>query len=242
MRRSVQVCLVIVMVGWLAGVAGGAEREAADRDPRGFAPGRPFGPLGPVFERVRGAVDETPGAPDIMSKVVGDPATVDGRSITGVQYTYRNQPPEFQVYATASDLDPIVYMSTQYTPRCWTSFVRVDFNAQVSLVPGEGGFAGLGYAVFVKEDGGDGAIEYPGEALCGGDDTCGYLEQTEFGLWLAASTNALQYGTVATSNFFSVRCHRTLEIQAHIYPVHGSEEAPGEVYVNAGFIALTGGR
>ena len=51
--------------------------------------------------------------------------------------------------------------------------VRVDFNAQVSLVPSTDGFAGLGYAIYVKEDGGDGEISHPGEDTCGGDDVCG---------------------------------------------------------------------
>ena len=77
--------------------------------------------------------------------------------------------------------------------------VRVDFNAQVSLVPSTDGFAGLGYAIYVKEDGGDGEISHPGEDTCGGDDVCGYLEQTAVGLWLLGSTTRQPFSLVTGS-------------------------------------------
>jgi hypothetical protein len=208
----------------------------------GFSPGSPFLVVGPIFEEVRGPIE---GDHDFLGAKSGrymDKQKLSGKYVTSVHYEYRDQPPEFQTYIPANSLTPIVYMTTQFKPRSYSGFVRVDFNAQVSVVPGPGGFAGVSYALWIKEDGGNGHISNPGEVDCGGDDICGYLEQTIYSTWLVGSTNEEQYNSVATSNFFKARSRRKLEIQVHLFIIYDPNFDPGLVTVNSGFIGLTSGK
>lgn len=240
-RESLVFLVLVLALGFAVSAVAGDPHSASDRT-HGLSPGSPFCVNGPIFEQVRGSLDEGAELEQATREGYDDGTIVTGKLVTAVQYVYRDQPPEFLIYDTTDSLEPIVYMATQFTPKSSNGFIRVDFNAQVSVVPSPGGFAGLGYAIYVKEDGGDGHISHPGEVDCGGDDICGYLEQTAVGLWLVGSTNELQFNSAATSNFFKTGCRRKLEIQAHIFPIHGYQDEPGQVYVNAGFIGLTSGK
>jgi len=247
--RALRVFSILVLALGLAAIAVAEDPRSDDDRLHEFSPGSPFCVTGPVFEEVRGPVDEVEELGWAKKRDSESTRTLSGNYITAVKYVYRDQPPHPKIYPTTNSLDPIVYMTAEFKPkvvefmpgRCY-AFVRVDFNAQISVVPGSGSFAGLGYAIYVKEDGGDGHISHPGKDKCGGDDTCGYLKQTKWGLWLVGSTNELQFNSAATSNFFRARCHRKVEIQAHLFPVNGWKEEPGEVTVNAGFIGLTSGK
>jgi hypothetical protein len=208
---------------------------------RGLSPAGPQCVIGPIFEEVRGPLAEPADSSSTKRAKDLSAESASGWRINSIELVYRDQPPVFQVYETSSSAQPIVYMSTQFKPRTKAGFIRVDFSAQVSLVPAAGAFVGVGYSLYVKEDGGDGEISLPGEITCAGDDVCGYLEQTADGLWLAASTNELHYSSVSTSNFFRANMYRRVEIQVHLYPINDVGQEPGEVYMNGGFIGINAG-
>lgn len=245
MSRLMKIGLVLVLPLGLAAIAAAEEPRQEIEWNQGIHPAGLTGVPGRIFDEVRGPIDDTEElVPFLKHGSKSDDTTIEGKSITAVKYVYKYQPATFEMYSTTTSLEPTLYMATQFEPRSCSAFIRVDFNVQVSLVPGPDSFAACGYTIYVKEDGGDGHIENPGEIECGGDDTCGYLRQ--FGdelvsaLWLGAITNVQQYTAASTSNFFRARCHRKYEIQAHIYPVHF--EGPGLVYLNAGFLGLTSGK
>lgn len=245
MSRVLKIRLVMLLVlGFAAAVA--AEGPAPELDRNLVAnPAGLVGVPGPIFEEVRGPIEDAEElVPSVKHGSADDDRSIEGKLITAVKYVYQEQPAEFQMFETTATLDPTLYMATQFKPRSCRAFIRVDFNVHVSVVPAPGKFAGCGYTIYVKEDGGDGRIENPGEIECGGDDTCGYLRQ--FGdeevtaVWLGAIDGVDQYTAAATSNFFRARCHRKYEIQAHVYPVHYEE--PAMVYLNGGFLGITSGK
>lgn len=237
--------MVVLVFGIAATVAAEGPAPELERN-LGINPAGLVGVPGPIFEEVRGPIEDTEELVPFLKHGHGedDDRVIEGKSITAVKYVYRDQPAVYQSYETTRSLEPTLYMATQFEPRSCSAFIRVDFNVHVSVVPAPGTFAGCGYTIYVKEDGGDGHIENPGEIECGGDDTCGYLRQ--FGddlvtaVWLGAIDGVDQYTAAATSNFFRARCHRKYEIQAHVYPVHFEE--PALVYLNAGFLGLTSGK
>jgi len=104
-----------------------------------------------------------------------------------------------------------------------------------------GQFAGLGYALFVKEDGGDRTIENPGVMTCGGDDVCGYLEQTYNAPWLVATDSHFVWSSVGRSDFFKASGTRLYEVQVHVFPIHAGAVA-GLVVVNNGTMMISSGR
>ena len=245
MSRILKIGLLVALPLGLAAIAVAEEPRPDIEWNQGIHPAGLIGIPGPIFEEVRGPIDDSEElVPFMKHRDNYDDKTIEGKHITAVKYVYRDQPAEFQTYSTTNTLQPTVYMATQFEPRSCSSFVRVDFNVHVSVVPAPDKFAGCGYTIYVKEDGGDGRIEYPGEIECGKHDTCGYLRQFGeddmiSGLWLGATTNVDLFTAASTSNFFRARCRRKYEIQVHIYPVH--YQTQGTVVLNGGFIGLTSG-
>lgn len=248
MSRLLRIGSVLVLALGLAPIAAAEDPRLESERNQGFFPGGLVRVDGPIFEEVLGSSEGDGVFAPTNKKFIGHEKTLEGNVVTTVKYVYRDQPPEFQIYPTTNSLDPIIYMTAQFEPKgieiipdACSAFVRFDFNAQVSLVPSRDGFAGLAYAIYVKQDTDSGDIEYPGEIKCGADDVCGYLEQTQYWLWLAASSKVLNYGSTAISHFFKARSNRILEVQVHLFPIYDPKHQPGEVYVNAGFIGLTSG-
>jgi hypothetical protein len=246
MSRLLKMCSVVVLaVGVAAAVAAEGPSPEVEWKHR-IHPAGLIGVPGQIFEEVRGPIEDTEElVPFLKHGLKVDDRTIEGKSFTAVKYVYRDQPADFQNYLTTNTLDPTLYMAAQFAPKSSSTFIRVDFNVHVSVEPAADKFAGCGYTIYVKEDGGDGRIENPGEIECGGDDTCGYLKQFVIdgwvsALWLGATTNADQYTMASTSNFFRIRCRRKYEIQAHVYPVHF--QAQGSVVLNGGFLGLTSGK
>lgn len=237
--------MLAMALGLAAVCVAGGPRPGIERS-HPFDPAGLKGVPGSIFEEVRGPIDDSEQlVPFLKHHYEQDDTTIEGRFITAVKYVYRTSPADPVYLDTTTSLDPTFYMATQFKPKSCNAFVRVDFNVQVSLVPGADNFAACGYTIYVKEDGGDGRIENPGEIECGGDDTCGYLkqfvEEDDFvtALWLGAIANVDQYTAASTSHFFRARCRRTYEIQAHVYPVHSWYT--GLVVLNGGFLGLTSG-
>lgn len=248
MSRSLKTCLVAVLALGLAAIAAAEDPRSESERTRGFFPGGLGRVDGPIFEEALASLEQNGVFAPTNKKFVGHEKTLEGNVVTTVKYVYRDQPPEFQIYPTTNSTDPIIYMTAQFEPAgieiipgACSAFVRFDFNAQVSLVPSRDGFAGLAYAIYVKQDTDTGNIEFPGEVECSQDDICGYLEQTQYWLWLAASSKVLDYTSTTISHFFEARMNRVLEVQVHLFPIYDPKHRPGEVYVNAGFIGLTSG-
>ena len=193
---------------------------------------------GPIFEEVRG--DTSPSeskAPDYSQG-----ASLTGQILTSVEFHYRDQPASMQTYTTSPGFPTeTVYMYKQFRPSNRDAWIQVDFGALVSVVPPTGNKAGTAYALYVKEDGGDGTIANPGLSTCGGDDTCGYLQQTFNAPWLLNCDSQRVWASVMTSNYFQVSGTPLLEVQVHIYSMHEGSVS-GTVYINNGFMTFSSGK
>ncbi len=193
---------------------------------------------GPIFEEVREKIPTT----EIKAPDYSQGTSLSGQILTTTELYYRDQPASMQTYTTQPGFpSEIVYMYKQFRPSNRDAWIRVDFGALVSIVPPSGAPAGLAYTLYVKEDGGDGVIANSGISTCGGDDTCGWLQQTYNAPWLLNCDAQRVWASVNTSNYFQVSGTPLLEIQVHIYPMHEGSTA-GTVYVNNGFMAISSGK
>jgi len=207
----------------------------------GISPEGAFCARGPVFEEIR-SVTPIEGADELGSTKLTQDASLRGKYFTKVKFYYESQPAVFVEYETMPGFPPeTVYMAKQFRPKSYDGWIRVDFNALVAVTPAPGDFAGLAYSLYVKEDGGDGTIENPGVPACGGDDTCGYLEQTFNAPWLVATSNEFSWVSVARSDFFKAQGQRRVEVQVHLYPIHEAGQDPGNIIVNNGLLAFSSG-
>jgi len=209
---------------------------------RGFSPEGAFCVKGPVFEKVR-SVTPLEGVDEFGSTKLTQGSSLRGKILTKVKFYYESQPAVPRYIETVSGIFPpeVVYMAKQFTPKSEDAWIRVDFSAMVSVTPPSGGFAGLSYALYVKEDGGDGTIENPGVMACGGDDICGYLEQTYDAPWLVATSNEFVWTSVARSDFFQAEGKRRVEVQVHLFPIHESGFDSIDVVVRFGLLAFSSG-
>lgn len=195
---------------------------------------------GPVFEKVRLDPSEETGQPGDLKFTQG--ASLDGQILSTIDMVYRDQPPSVQTYPTQSGFPPeIVYMAVPFQPSNRGAWVRIDFSALVSVSPPVGNVAGLGYALYLKEDGGDGTIANPGVMACGGDDTCGYLEQTYNVPWLVATDSNEVWASVGRVDYFKAYGTRRYEVQVHVFPIHDGAVA-GSVAVNNGTMMISTGK
>jgi hypothetical protein len=196
---------------------------------------------GPIFEQVR-PVEAAEEADGVATSKVSQSESLNGRWLTAVQFSYESQPPEGLTLTTAKPFPPeFVYMAEQFKPNRSNAWIRVDFNVLAAVTPPLDAAAGLAYALYVKEDGGDGTIEHPGVMTCGGDDTCGYLDQTYDAPWLVATSKDFVWASVARSDFFKARCKRKVEVQVHLFPMHEGA-TPGTAEVNFGTLIFSSGK
>ena len=240
MRRLFQTALVSGLVlATTAGVHAQVRDVGAGRR-TGLPPNGCNCVRGPVFEKIRTDLNEETGLPDYL-KYEQD-ASLSGRTPAAFHMFYRDQPPSPQTYVTESGFPPeIVYMAEQFRPSYQDAWARVDFSVLVSVVSPPEHIAGLAYALYVKEDGGDGMIENPGVMTCGGDDVCGYLEQTYNAPWLVATDSHFVWSSVGRSDFFKASGTRLYEVQVHVFPIHAGAVA-GLVVVNNGTMMISSGR
>jgi len=208
-----------------------------------FSPEGAFCLTGPVFEKVR-SVMSMDGADELGYTKFTQDVSLGGRYLTKVKFYYESQPAGAWNIETVLNFPfpaEVVYMAEQFKPDRYNAWIRVDFSALVSVTPAAGDFAGLSYALYVKEDGGDGTIENPGIMTCGGDDTCGYLEQTYNAPWLVAASNGRSWTTVTRSDFFEARQKFKVEVQVHLFAVHEAGNMSSVVVVNNGLLAFSSG-
>jgi hypothetical protein len=241
MRRRLSFGSAVVLV--LACVAVGAVWAGALKEvqPRGLSPSGAYCATGPIFEQVR-PVEPSVDGEDTVAAKASQEESLKGRLLADVQFSYESQPPTSWIFTTQPDFAPsFVYMAEQFRPRRFNSWVRVEFNVLAAVTPPSGKAAGLAYALYIKEDGGDRTIEFPGEMTCGGDDTCGYLDQTFNAPWLVFTSKDDVWSSVGRSDFFRARGRRDVEIQVHLFPIHEGPIA-GEIELNNGTLIITAGR
>ena len=240
MRRLTQTGLVFALLLATTTIAHAQYREVGPRLRSGLSPTGCNCVQGSVFEKVRTDMSGETGGPEGL-KYEQD-VSLSGQLQTTIDMFYRDQPPSSQTYVTQSGFpSEIVYMAEQFRPTNLDAWVRIDFTALVSVTPPAYRHAGLAYALFVKEDRGDGTIDNPGEMACGGDDTCGYLEQTYNAPWLAAADSFDVWSSVGRSDYFKAVGTRLYEVQVHIFPIHEGPVA-GSVTVNNGTMMISSGQ
>jgi len=239
MRRLVKVGMVFGLALATPMVVGAQFRDAGTHHSSGLSPEGCKCVRGPVFEKVRRGLSWETGQLDGLKYSQG--ASLKGQILTTIDMFYRDQPAVFQTYETQSGFPPeIVYMDQQFRLSNRDAWVRIDFSALVSVSPDSESFAGLAYALYVKEDGGDGKITNPGELLCGGDDTCGYLEQTYDAPWLVATEDRAVWASASRSDFFQTKGTRFYEVQVHVFPIHFG--TAGSVTLNFGTLMISSGK
>jgi hypothetical protein len=208
----------------------------------GLSPWGAYCVTGPIFEQIR-PVESTDEADRVFAAKFSQEDSLSGKLLSAVKFSYESTPPFPLSLETQPGFPPeTVYMAEQFQPRHSNAWIRVDFSALVAVTPALGESAGLAYALYVKEDGGDGTIEYPGVMTCDGDDTCGYLDQTYDAPWLIATSKDFVWASVARSDFFKARCKRKVEVQVHLFPIHEIGADSGMAEVNFGTLALTSGK
>jgi hypothetical protein len=223
--------------------AGSALAEGPKRArPHGLSPSGAYCVTGPIFEQVRPveSIAETDGG---AFRKFSQEEALKGYQFSAVSFSYESQPPMPLILDTQEPFPPeVVYMAEQFKPNRTKAWIRVDFNVLAAVTPAPEESAGLAYALYIKEDGGDGTIENPGVMTCGGDDTCGYLDQTYNAPWLVATSKDFVWASVARSDFFRTRCKRKVEVQVHLFPIHELGGNPGLAEVNFGTLILSSGR
>ena len=241
MRRCQILGLTAVLVLACIATGSASDDESKIRRTPGFSPWGAYCVSGPIFEQVR-PVEPVEEADGIAATKVSQSESLSGRWLTAVQFAYESQPPVPVALDTQAGFPPeFVYMAEQFGPNRSNAWIRVDFNALAAVTPPQGKAAGLAYALYVKEDGGDGTIEHPGVMTCGGDDTCGYLDQTYNAPWLIATSKDFVWATVARSDFFRARCKRKVEVQVHLFPIHEGGR-PGLAELNFGTLIFSSGK
>jgi hypothetical protein len=241
MRKCLFVGSVVALMLWcLAASAVWAGAPEADRS-HGWSPSGAYCVTGPIFEKIRPVESAEEGDLVVAAKVRQD-ESLHGGVVTDVEFSYESQPPTTLTLTTQPGFPPeYVYMAEQIKPKKRSAWIRVDFSVLAAVTPPSGKAAGLAYALYVKEDGGDGTIEYSGVMTCGGDDTCGYLDQTYNAPWLIATSKDFVWASVGRSDFFKARCRRKIEVQVHLFPRHEGPKA-GIAEVNNGTLILSSGR
>ena len=230
--------LVLVFVATGSAWADGPE----ERRSTGLSPWGAFSVTGPIFEEVR-SVSSVEGADRLEAAKISQDDSMSGRFVSTIRFTYESQPPELLIFDTAENPPPpVVYMAEQLQPKIQNAWIRIDFSVLAAVWPAPDEAVGLAYALYVKEDGGDRTIDNPGEVTCGGDDTCGYLDQTYDAPWLITSSNGYATASAARSDFFRAYRKRMVEVQVHLYPVHEDGGPPAHAGAKFGTLILSSGK